>query len=316
MTTPPPPIHNALLTIPRTASNLLVRILNLENQPSILRHPSDGYLFLSTMRFKGENDMHSRFYSAWTPSERSGMNDVFASCVADWMRLVEDAEAQRKGTCVKEHVNWMVRPDVEDAVVEEGYVGNPICIPDAFLRDKLRLTLLIRHPALVVPSLLRSALDNEGLEVVMEEGAEERMRREVSYRWHVALYEMLANERYSSREEDVKYPIVLDAADLGNEVLMKKYAGAIGLNPRFFRFVWDAESAEGKNKVDARMRDTLLASKGIVVEKLSGNEDFDLERLDDEWRQEFGEVLGNIVGRLVRGSIPEYKWLWERRLRF
>lgn len=246
------------------------------------------------------------------------MNSVLESCVAEWTQLVEDAEAQGKGTCVKEHVNWAIRPDVEDEFIlgehGEKSEGNPTCIPDEFLR-RLRPTLLIRHPALVVPSLLRTALDNEGREAMMEDEAEEEMRREVGYWWHVAIYQMFAKEKYVSREEDLRYPIVLDAADLGNETLVRKYAKMIGLDANRLSFAWDVESAEGMGGVEARMRDTLMQSQGVVAEKLGGNVDFNLEVLEEKWNEEFGKHLGDIVARLVRGVIPAYKWLWERRLR-
>lgn len=43
------PQHNILISIPRTASNLVTHLLALPSQPSILPHSREGYFFLPAL---------------------------------------------------------------------------------------------------------------------------------------------------------------------------------------------------------------------------------------------------------------------------
>ena len=75
----PPPQHNLLLSIPRTASNLLTHLLNLHSQPSLLPHPRDGYFFLPALLQRFESGTFSRPYSTWTPAEQQAMHAALQS---------------------------------------------------------------------------------------------------------------------------------------------------------------------------------------------------------------------------------------------
>jgi hypothetical protein len=102
-------------------------------------------------------------------------------CFDAWRDWINEAEHEGKGTFIKEHVNWMVRPDVESHFLhgdhnsysnqeERGF--NPTCIPDHFLLSNVRPTFLIRHPALTFPSLILTAIDNEGIDALLTSYAE------------------------------------------------------------------------------------------------------------------------------------------------
>jgi hypothetical protein len=324
MGTLPPPIHNILFTIPRTASNLVTRILDLPNQPSISRHPRDGYFFQAALGYRYEHDTFGRPVEDWNKDEREGMQFSLQTSFNEWEKWVQGAELKGKGTFIKEHINWMIRSEVESNFLYGakkgmvGYTGNPTCIPDTFF-NKTRPTFLIRHPAFVVPSLVRTALDNEGIDALITMSTEKIMRWEATYYWHVALYKFYVNQSMAypcpSHEPNVTYPIVLDAADLSDNALVQRYAAAVGLNPKIVQFEWDATGEEGLGKVEARMMDTLLKSRGVLRERLEKGRDLDLEMKKEEWMAEFGEELGGRVADLVEGAMADYKWLWQRRMR-
>ncbi|KAF1848825.1 uncharacterized protein K460DRAFT_364779 [Cucurbitaria berberidis CBS 394.84] len=319
----PPPLHNILFTIPRTASNLVTQLLNLPAQPSISRHPRDGYFFLPALSYRYKHDTFSRAIASWTVQEQTGMRNALQTSLDAWKAWIDQAEREGKGTFIKEHVNWMIATDAESHYLHEGrkdgeestIAHNPTCVPDVFLLNNVRATFLVRHPALTFPSLLRSALDNEGVDQVLEESTENAMRWEATYHWHVAVYKFLTS---SPRASNTHRPLILDASDLSNPDLVRKYAVAVGLDPELVRFEWDAVSSEEQERmgsVEARMKDTLLKSRGVVLGKLQSGDEVDVGRERENWSAEFGEVLGERLVRFVDGAMGDYEWLWDRRLR-
>jgi hypothetical protein len=204
-------------------------------------------------------------------------------CFDAWRDWINEAEHEGKGTFINEHVNWMVRPDVESHFFhgdhkphsnqrERGF--NPTCTPDHFLLCNVRPTSLIRHPALTFPSLIRTAIDNEGIGALLTSSAENKIRWEATYYWHTTLYKFyLALSTYPcpSKNPSVTYPIILAASDLSRPEVVRKYAAVVGLEPDVGRFEWAESSAEGKGGVgaiEARMKDTLMRSVGVMREKL------------------------------------------------
>ena len=193
-----------LFTHPRTASNLLLRILNLEQQPAVFSPTpqnsstlsaggSYGYFFLPTMGQRLE--LANRPLNDWTEQESVQTKKCFQDCADDLVRYAEDAVKSGKLAFVKEHLYWMISPFAErleedrhsgqdadwkvmagEREARQGGQGlfehntvrkptdsteNPTVLPDDFLLSWTP-TFLIRHPALVFPSLYRTSVDLEG----------------------------------------------------------------------------------------------------------------------------------------------------------
>jgi hypothetical protein len=284
-TRPTAPTHHILFTIPRTASNLLSQLLNLPSQPNILRHPEDGYFLLPALQYRYQHNTFTRPFTSLSREESEGLSDALQTSCKAWEEWVETAENERKGTYVKEHVNWMISPCVESDFLHPSHpselgfekeVRNPTAIPDDFLLSgRVRPTFLIRHPALTFPSLLRTAIDNEGLDEVLKEGSAMAMRCECTYTWHIQLNQFLvASDTYpcASHVESITYPIIIDAADLKDEELVRRYAQAVGLDSGKVRFAWKEAGKEGLGITETRMKDTILASKGVLAGKLQSGE--------------------------------------------
>jgi hypothetical protein len=97
---------------------------------------------------------------------------------------------------------------------------------------------------------------------------------------------------------------------------VRRYAAAVALDPDTVRFEWDgATSLEGMGRIEVVMKETLLKSKGLVLEKLARVEELDVKMLKEKWKEEFGEELGGRVGALVDNAREDYEWLWERRMK-
>jgi len=227
---------------------------------------------------------------------------------------------------VKEHVNWMLKPSTESAflhpdsattarVNREHFLAadtpqNPTSVPDAFW-PRVRTTFLIRHPALTFPSTLHTALSNEGLETVVGEESKRVMQWECTYKWHVLLYRFLT----SLVLETGRKPLIIDASQLQDQDFVRRHAEEVSLDASLVRTSWDAVAKEEQGKMHAierRMKDTLLASNGVIASKLSSkNVDVDIEK--EKWENEFGMALAQRLEKLVQQGMDDYQWLYERR---
>ena len=335
-----------VFTIPRTASHLLLKLLNLPEQKALHRPANnlDGYRFFPAAGPRFEHSLPGKPLQEWTSDQAIALKTAMQKSFSSWVQFMDEAENQGKSTFIKEHLNWMVDPLAEaslygfqndassgipDFRVEWPSAQNSIatpkseynvtCIPDSFLLRRVKPTFLIRHPALTFPSCLRTAIDNEGIESVIKEGNINRW--ECTYHWSLLLYTFYKNASSSdfdrrSYVDGVQYPIVLDAQDLGDETLVKKYARAVGLDEEKVQFVWKAageEEVSKLGKVTKRMQSTILASSGVEKKKLDAVE-LDVKRLRGEWEVEFGEVLSERLVELVEKSLVAYETLKGARL--
>lgn len=104
---------------------------------------------------------------------------------------------------------------------------------------------------------------------------------------------------------------------------MRKICGLAGLNPEAAVFEWDAMPEEEQQKLDPQVRylmKTLNDSTGLRVELAKkgvegeDGEDVDLEVLEEEWKQEFGEEAAGFIRREVEAGLEDYRFLRERRV--
>lgn len=320
------PQHNILISIPRTASNLVTHLLALPSQPSVLAHPRDGYFFLPAISARFTHSTFTRPFSSWSPQEKTFLDEALAQGISAWEAWIADAEKKGLGTYVKEHVNWMISPKVETAFLHPrsetvatasrppshdlalDVFSNPTAVPSKFW-TRVRTTLLVRHPALTFPSALRTAIDNEGLEAVLKEENEYIMQWECTFEWHMMLYQFLTSQDIGRK------PLIIDASQLQDEMFVQGYVDAVGLDSRLLRTRWAATSKEEQGKlgaVERRMKDTLLGSSGIVPSKLS-SQFIDVAAHKQDWESEFGLILAQRLERLVQGAMQQYEWLYERR---
>lgn len=332
-----------VFTIPRTASHLLLKLLNLPEQSSVHRHSNgtDGYIFFPAAAPRFKYSLPGKPVQEWTDEQKSALQNALQKSFDDWTNLIQEAEKLGKSTFVKEHLHWMADPLAEAPLykhqddqpptpslfqvrwdssqgLQPNNKYNVTCIPDAFLLQHIKPTFLIRHPALAFPSGLRTAIDNQGIDQVIKE--HDIHKWESMYYWSLSLhtfYSQAANFDRKTHVDGVEYPIVLDAQDLGNEALVKTYARAVGLDEDKVQFAWKAAGEEelgGMSKAAKRMKSTILASSGIEKGKLEA-ETLDIENLKEEWRNEFGEILSERLVKLVDGGMDAYERLKSVRLR-
>ncbi|KAF2810312.1 uncharacterized protein BDZ99DRAFT_570901 [Mytilinidion resinicola] len=329
-----PPRRFYLLTYPRTASNLLVRILALEDQADIFMGEKNSYFFGGAMASR----MHmlkitGRRPEDWTQEERTSLTENYQEGFDALHRHVEAAEALGQHVFVKEHLPWFIDPiseakhlfgenstdelpwTVTTSLAPKHSPLNESILPDAFLRTWFP-TFLIRHPALAFPSCYRTSVDNEGAEAARSQHAVNQV--EMSVHWSRALYDWYTHQpEESGSNDDATWPVILDADDVIEDPdLVRKYSRMVGLDPSRLKFAWASASEDELNKMDdmaRRMTSTLDASTAIVSGKTSIGLDIDEEA--KKWKVEFGEEEGERIERLVRAAMPDYEYMKARRLR-
>ncbi|MCJ1383415.1 hypothetical protein MMC17_006529 [Xylographa soralifera] len=328
-----------LLTHPRSCSNLLVRILSFADQPDVVQHDvGQGYFFLPADDLREELKLQGKNVEDWTQDEQEQMKQEWQKCFVELQKYTEATEAEDKIVFVKEHAYFMTEPvalskfsfdpgNVKQApwtVQVPNKYGtkvtrsslNHTLLPDEFLQTWFP-TFLIRHPALMFPSHYRTIIDNSGVEAAHAEGERSEI---MTLHWARTLYDWYTEHLAkpgSGSANDTKWPLLLDADDIiNNPDVVVRFSEIVGLDTTKLQFEWKPAEKEYlallNNDVSRRMRSTLTASAGVMKEKSSA--DIDISREAKKWREEFGQSEGEKMERWVKASMPDYEYLWAKRL--
>ncbi|KAJ4010945.1 hypothetical protein NW752_007516 [Fusarium irregulare] len=324
-TTPPrPEARYIFVTGPRTASHLLMRILNIEGQGA---HPTwnDGYFWLQAMNLR--TDAHKNPMKEWSAEEKKSIEDMEQKCFNNLLEYIQNAEVEGNKVMFKEHALLLNHPFFEsqrihgewatvgEPQVLEGYPDglsttrsslNETILSDDFLKT-FRPTFLVRHPALSIPSLFRA---------VRHEGFKRKVKElnliETSLFWPRKLLEF-----YEVQESNggVK-PLVIDADDMmTSPELMLKYARLAGLDPDKLQFEWEKapkEVTDSHPPIVQYMLGSLNSSNKVDLGKVAGDVNIDIEAA--KWREEFGEIAGDRLETHVRAAMGDYEYMRSKRL--
>ncbi|KAF4970372.1 hypothetical protein FZEAL_10064 [Fusarium zealandicum] len=317
-----------LITAPRTASNLLVQILNLDEQGVRPAHLGGYFFLLSGMtRFR----LNRRSPDNWTDEERSELDGLIQQSCDAFLDHIEAAEKDGQTLYVKEHANLLNSPFYESQHVygtQEGEqkprlfmtegIQNPsrsplnlTVLPDEFLQT-WNPTFLIRHPAMVLPSLYRTCQTDAEVE---DFGRPNKwpMPAEVTMKWNRTLYDFYA----AYFDESSIWPIVLDADDvMTSPELVSKYAQLAGLDHTKVRYSWGQCSEEKVNKMhplEQKMLTSVITSTKVDQSKIAAGIDIDQEVI--KWKSEFGEEGAQRLEQWVRDAMPHYNYMHSKRMR-
>ncbi|KAF4468121.1 hypothetical protein FALBO_4996 [Fusarium albosuccineum] len=315
---PTPAARHLLVTSPRTASNLLVRILNLEGQGA---RPvkNNGYFWLPSVLKRYA--VQGKPMSEWTTEEKKDIDEIEQQCFDNLLDYIKEAENEGQLVLFKEHALLLNHPffESEFAHGKGTTVGKPTVLgsgtrspsnktvlSDEFLKT-FKPTFLIRHPALSFASMYRAARSDALGRPHKEPSLVER-----SSIWARRLFDFYEAEHGQGGER----PLVLDADDMmTSPELMLKYARLAGLDPDKLRFSWEKASQEALSNMSAMARmmlSSLNASEKVNLDKVAG--DLDIAEEAAKWRVEFGDEGGNKLESWVRAAMPDYEYMRSKRL--
>ncbi|KAI0534599.1 hypothetical protein GGR58DRAFT_516022 [Xylaria digitata] len=317
-----------LLTMPRTASNMLVRILNLDEQ-GVRPAFHGGYFFFPSMLTR--LNLYNK-ETHWAPEDHVAVEGGVKKSFDALQDYLEAAEETGEKIFVKEHISFLNDAHYEHDHMYQTADGENGCkpkpaiargfpdstrsslnrtsLPDEFLKTWYP-TFLIRHPAMMLPSLYRTAQSDIEL-YGSRRAKKEPFEIEATMKFVRFLFDFYLG--YFGK--DSQWPLVLDADDIMKyPELVMKYAKLVELDPDKLRFSWEKASEEKIEKMNSAakvMLGSINASTGVDKGKLAGKIDIDTEA--EKWRTEFGEEGGRKLERWVRDAMPDYEYLRSRRL--
>jgi hypothetical protein len=330
-----PPQRHWLITSPRSASNLFVKIINLEEQ-NVRPTFHGGYFFFDAALHRRQ--VSCKPFDKWTAKEMKDVIEKQQKAFDTLQEYIDASEAEGQKVFVKEHANFVAEainenrlnyPDNEEPptmviarhlTTQTRSETNRTSLPDEYLKTWMP-TFLIRHPALVYPSLFR-VLRNVMPDENPDDGA---YKGEMTMTWQRSLYDFYAQHfasqkpNGSSNETDgIRWPIVLDADDIMTRPdMVVKYAKLVGLDHTKLQFEWESIPEEALKKMDIperEFRSTINSSTGIRQDKVAGD-NLDISEHAAKWREEFGEHASGYLEQWVRDAMPDYEYMKSQRLR-
>ena len=321
-----------LLSVPRTASHLFVRVLNIHQSPQVLTNPKAGYFFHRPYLIFARNI--TKPADQWTDAEKAQVREAYQESLNDLEELRRRARRANKIPFAKEHAFWIADPSAMCAQSTDGAGApgsffrlqlpadagygprhtfsrhNRTLFPDEYLRT-WRMVFIIRHPALAWPSMYRAMQKLTELQFLDEDRKFGASLANMSLVWIRELFDW-------SLQETKTVPLVMDAHDLiHSPATVLRFCEAAGLDTSVVQFEWGATGPMVKgNTVEDQtariMASTLAASKGIVKDKAPATVDIKTEA--EKWRAEFGEEAAGMIEKAVWDAMPDYEYLREKRV--
>ena len=330
-----PPLRYYLISYPRTASNLLVKILDIDSQPNVSSGELDGgYFFMRADDMLIEQPFRTKCVADWTSEERNQVQKCYQECFDDMRTWLDFQHAHGQSVFVKEHTTFLATPEersclifgtgvhgpqlrVEDTAGSTWSEQNFTVLPDEFLQTWLP-TFLIRHPALAFPSYYRAVVKMEGIEgAAADHYASFKMISIKESRQLYNLYVQWRDKLPSSADKRDVWPIVLDADDvISSPDTMTLYCHMLDMDAEKLRFSWDALKQNDLLQIAPSqqvMRSTLHQSTGIVKDKAQSVVDISEEA--EKWKIEFGAAAAQRITKMVYEAMPDYEYLRAKRLR-
>lgn len=335
-----------LITYPRTASNLLVKILSLESQTAVVSNEKGGYFFWDAFMTGRATGSTYKPIEHWNVEETDRIRRAFQQSLNDLEGKSEVAKSEGKIMFAKEHAQWFANPaevnkylsghngqanlpfsiKIPDLSISTGTFSsnNLTVLPDEYL-ETWTPTFLIRHPALAFPSFYRSMLDLEKEGLASPHELQPLLKLNSTLKWTRLLYDWYCQHGSNSstnHSDNIHFPLLLDAQDVVNQPeVVVRYCELIGMDRTKLKFEWSREAPERNSHLPdgAAQRtpeevmmatlnhsSTLLRGKAPVVLNMASEA--------EKWREEFGKNIGKQMEDWVLNAMPDYHYLRARRL--
>ena len=182
-------------------------------------------------------------------------------------------------------------------------VRNPTVLPASFMQSLCPI-IIIRHPALMIPSFYRISSDIHGARV-----DDEDFPVNATFRWSRLVYDYYI----ALQDKESPTPIVIDSSRLlgDPETVMTQCCVRAGLDPQYLQFQWPQAMEEHRGVVSAgtlAFRKDFLLSTKVKRNKDSGREPVIEEELVS-WREEFGEEAAEAIARYSKAAMADYEYL-------
>ncbi|KAF1989043.1 hypothetical protein K402DRAFT_350680 [Aulographum hederae CBS 113979] len=192
---------------------------------------------------------------------------------------------------------------------------NPTMMPDAYL-NTWSPVFLIRHPALVVPSMARACKKAYGWDLTHRSYLESG-----SFRTQRLMYDWYADQLASSgsaagsKRPGANYPLVIDADDIIKDAsTMRALNESLGLDPEKVLFEWKEtpkEKIEAQRLAHKVFWSSVQGSSGILLDKMA--QGLTIEEEVPKWEKEWGVEGAQILKGYAEACMPDYEYLKGKR---
>ncbi|CAG8903937.1 unnamed protein product [Penicillium salamii] len=320
MATQNTPNRMILVSVPRTASNLLLKVLNIPKQPNVITSPKGGYFFYDAFMTAGKDGRFNKAIGEWTQEEKSEVHKAFQHAVTDLEEYSARAHAENKMIFAKEHAFWFLNPGFFSGMTHGA-------VSDEDLKSfQVTLAFIIRHPALAWPSLYRAMQKMCKAGFLEDDDAKGVSLTNMSMQWTRRLFDWCLEQ-----PDAPVTPLVIDANDvIHNPGAVIKFCERAGMDTGSMQFEWkdnerksetwtpDRASADNPaelarhQKAASIMLSSLEGSTGINKEKAPTSIDIDAEVV--KWRAEFGDEVAELLEKATRDAMPDYEYLKANRV--
>lgn len=337
-----------LISVPKTASNLFTKIINIHKQPNVLTTDNAGYFFYPAFMTTSRDPELHKPLEQWTDEQKARVRAVFQQSLDSLEGYSAQAAKENKIMFAKEHAFWIISPAAFDKQkrgketsehfeslhlrIPESYGSsqtfsqfNETVLSDEYLRT-WQMGFIIRHPALAWPSLYRSLLKISQAGFLDKDGIQGASLMNMSLHWTRMLYDWCL-------EQPVPTPVVIDAQEvIHSPQAVMEFCERTGLDTGVVQFEWGGEAEKKSENWESGMHDgekggqsdmhrvaasimlsTLEGSKGIVKDKTPAA-DVDIAAAAQEWKAEFGEDVAQVIEKAVWDSMPDYEYLKAQRI--
>ncbi|KAJ5170763.1 uncharacterized protein N7500_003546 [Penicillium coprophilum] len=341
--------HRVLLvSVPRTASNLLVKILNIHNQPNVLTSPNAGYFFYDAFMIAGRDGRLDRPLEEWTTEAKDETKAAIQQGFDELEAYSTRARTENKIMFAKEHAFWFLNPGFFTSTINgaesseymkefnvsmpERYgpsqtfsANNKTVMPDEYLRT-WQIVFIIRHPALAWASMYRAMIKLSKAGFIDDDGMRGATITNMTMKWTRKLFDWCLEQ-----PDEPIAPLVIDANDvIHNQGAVVRFCEKAGLDTASLQFEWNGDTKKSENWVSENgrtgnseevqmhkvaasiMLSTLEQSTGVVKDKAPVSVDIDVEVA--KWRVEFGNEVAEMLEKATRDSMPDYEYLKANRV--
>jgi hypothetical protein len=323
------PRHVAVFSHPRTASNLILKILNIAEQPNVFTQPvMPDHHFTPAIKVEFNDNGCVKGICELSEEKRKAMIehygknlhtlDEYATRAASEGKIaffrehcisLSDPVAQYcfySGASIEGEEAWSIPSRGEDEKGRRTPLNRTV-LSDAFLRQWFPI-FVIRHPISAFSSYSRVLIKSESSEAKTQQQA----TMVNTYHWTRSLYDCY---KYSFGING----IILDADDImKNPQLLVNMSKSIGLDASKLKFTWaatqSAEEIAAKATHDPQhleFMETLDRSTGIVKNKMRSS--VELEKEKEKWVEEFGQEHSLKLEEWVAAAMEDYMYLMRNK---
>lgn len=173
---------------------------------------------------------------------------TFKQTNEDVVARVKAIKESGKVPVVQEHAALCIKADISLECLRNPYLdpatfahSNPTVIDDSLIRSCIPM-ILVRHPALFIPSFYRKQKKEEMLDL-----DDEAFQLWISLKWVYIMHQFLESPGSEGNEPaQSRTPLVVDAEDLvhNTQNLTRKLGIELGIDPGGFKETWDVSNNE------------------------------------------------------------------------